>query len=605
MTRSLPVRILIVALTIWSLWLIVPDVSRPFAALGSIGMSADNDGRVIAVEPGGAAARANVIPFHNHRAGDTIDLRATSRDDLVEVFGGLGGMQYLRIGQTVVLNLRTPDGMPLRVRLTAEEEPLSIAGDVVLELDEALGIGFILLAAFLVWVYPRRSTLGFFLFAIWFNPGQYFCFYAHLTPGQMLAEEALQAIFAAAGVVGFLEFALRFPNDRVEGWRANVERHIPLIFGVLATLGLMSFGTEFGFRTEIITRFGYGTAYLIYPLIVFAFITKLRVLSPADALRLRWVIAGCIPGLFFFILVDSIESTSMWQWLWDQLNWSPPETWLNLGYMVNALVAVSVAYAVIRQRVLPIAFLLNRGLVLTIVWATVTMAVELVLVVTHNILEDRHFASSIVTALVIVLSAPLLERFEELVNRTVDHVVFRPFHEAERRLQHEAETLAAATSVDGIDQRMVDAPCEAFGIASAGVFRVAKDRSFVIGPHARGWPPTTARVFAADDPLVLRLRASSARVRLHDVLRENDDLPQGPALPAIIIPLLVDREVDAFVLYGGHGSGTDLSPDEIGCLCDLASAAAVARDRVRNAAIRTELESLRRRLSPAPAPAPA
>ncbi len=319
-------------------------------------------------------------------------------------------------------------------------------------------------------------------------------------------------------------------------------------------------------------------------------------LAPADALRLRWVIAGCIPGLFFFILADSIESTSMWQWLWDRLDWSPPEIWLNVAYMVNALVAVSVAYAVIRQRVLPIAFLVNRGLVLGIVWATVAMAVELILVVTHNILEDRHVVSSIVTALVIVAAAPFLERFSELVNHAVDHVLFRPFHEAERHLHEVAGTLGSALTMDGVDRRLVEAPCDALGIASGAVFRASSDGSFTRAPGARGWQAPAATAFAADDPLILHLRRFPEPLRPHDLLRQNPDFPPGAAFPAIVIPLIVDGRLDGFVIFGGHGTGTDLSPDEIEPLVALAEAAAAAHAHLEAAALRAEVAALRVRL---------
>jgi hypothetical protein len=433
---SLPARLVIIVLTIWALCMIVPDMVRPFAPLGSIGVNADNDGRIISVAPGSQAERDKIVPFGEDRAGDSIDLKLTPRDDLIEVFGGLGGMQYLPIGKSVTLDLLRPDGTPFPhpITLTASIAPLPADGDVVLELDQILGVGFILLAAFLVWTYPRRSTLGFFLFAIWFNPGQYFEFYAHLSPSAMIVQEVAQAIFEAAGVVGFLEFALRFPTDKVEGWRATVEKLVPVIFVVLAALGLSSFGAEIGIHSELASRLAYGAAYLVYPLVVYAFITKLRVLSPEDALRLRWVIAGCIPGLFFFILVDSIESTSMWQWLWDRLDWYPPETWLNLGYMVNSLVAISVGYAVIRQRVLPIAFLINRSLVLGTVGIVLTSAVEGLLVLTHSIIEHHHVVSTVLAGLLLAGLAPLIGRFEHRLNHTIDEIVFRSFHEARKHL---------------------------------------------------------------------------------------------------------------------------------------------------------------------------
>jgi hypothetical protein len=602
-----PIRLFIIVLTAWGLAVIVPDCTRPFKPLGSIGMTADNNGRIISVDPGGPADRKGVIPAHGSTAGDYIDLQTsdvrnvgekrTLKDGLIEVFGGLGGMQYLRIGQPVELRLIEPNGKHVLVTITAAEEDLTVADDIVLELDQVLGIGFILLAAFLVWNYPRRSTLGFFLFSIWFNPGQYFTFYAWLPANVVVYQEALQAIFEAAGIAGFLQFALRFPTDRAENWRASVERGLPYLFVVLATLGLLSFGSEFGHRSELLTRVAYGAAYAVYPLVAFAFATKLRVLSNADRLRLWWVIAGCIPGLFFFIVADSIESTSMWQRLWDTLHWQPPEIWLNLAYMVNALVAVSVAYAVIRERVLPIAFLINRGLVLSIVWVTVTMAVEALLIVTHYLLDYNHLLSSILTALVIIIAAPLLERFQEWLNAYIDHLFFRDFHDAEERLAQLATTLPAASSVEAIEKQLLDAPCAAFGTVSAALFHLQDNGSFALAPNAQGWPATAATSFSVDDPLVLRFREFPKPLRLNALLRKNGDLPQGAAFPAIVIPLAVDRNVDAFVMYGGHEAGTDLSPDEIATLVRLADAAAMARDHVRSISLGQQLEAAQRRLA--------
>ena len=47
-----------------------------------------------------------------------------------------------------------------------EAVPLATGAAIVLECDQVLGVGFILLAAFLFWVYPKRATFGFFLFAL-------------------------------------------------------------------------------------------------------------------------------------------------------------------------------------------------------------------------------------------------------------------------------------------------------------------------------------------------------------------------------------------------------------------------------------------------------
>lgn len=595
MRASVPARVFIVLLTLWALAVIVPDVARPFVPLGSIGISADNDGRITAVDDAEGPIKR----------GDRIDLRTTPRNDLLAIFGGMGGLQYLTVGRQVHLNLIARSGKERTVTLRATPRPLTPVESFVLELDELAGIGFILLAAFLIWVHPTRATLGFFLFAVWFNPGQYFMYYALIPPGAVLVQESLQAIFEAAGLVGFVEFALRFPNDRAEGWRQPFERALPLLFIAFATLSLATFATAFGVQTELVSRFSYGLAYLLYPLVVFAFISKLRILPPIESRRLYAVIAGCIPGLLFFIIADSIESTSLWQDLWNDLNWQPPETWLNICYLMNGLVAISIGYAVLRQRVLPVAFLINRGIVLGIVWTCVAMAVEAVLVAMHELLQEHHVLSSIVTALLIVACAPLLAHLEERANEFVDAFVFKDFHAAEMRLHAVAESWSEALTVEGIERQLVDAPCEALKIAAAALFCARDDGSYTLAPYARDWPAEATRALSADDPLVCHLRRFRQATRLAAVVRDNADLPRGTEFPAIAIPLVTGRDVDAFIFYGGHANGTDLSPDEIVAFTRLARAAARARDHVLVTTARRQLDALQARVAALSAASPA
>jgi hypothetical protein len=105
----------------------------------------------------------------------------------------------------------------------------------------------------------------------------------------------------------------------------------------------------------------------------------------------------------------------------------------------------------------------------------------------------------------------------------------------------------------------------------------------------------------------LHLREYRRPVRLSEVVRNNADLPAGAAFPSIAIPLVCDRDIRAIALYGGHDSGTDLSPDEISCLEALVAAGSAAYEHLRNVALQRQIEALRRQLartSNAPANAP-
>jgi hypothetical protein len=175
--------------------------------------------------------------------------------------------------------------------------------------------------------------------------------------------------------------------------------------------------------------------------------------------------------------------------------------------------------------------------------------------------------------------------------------VFRHYHEADRQLRLVGDALSEARSVDGIDRQLVAAPVEALGLAAAALFRVGDDGRFAIAPYAHNWPTTAAQAFDPDDPLVLHVSRYHGPMRMREVIRDNADLPSGIAFPAVVIPVAVERSVDAFVCYAGHLTGTDLTPDEIALLARLARAGGFARDHVLARMERSQLEQLRRTLA--------
>jgi hypothetical protein len=314
------IRLLAVILAGWALALILPDTTRLFQPLGTIGLKVDFDGRIAAVENGGPAARAHVIPFQGNRAGDRIDFERTSRGALFGIFGGLGGRAYFPAGRAVTLDLIAPDGSHRVVTLTASQRHPPVAESAVLFLDQLFGVGFILLSLFLAWHFPlRRDVLGFFLYGIWFNSGQDYVFYGLLPLPAALAQQLAAALFQATGLAGFLMFALRFPTDRAEGWRHRVERTLPALVIALTLLALVGSGAAFGHPSLGAWHVSLWMKAAIYALVVAAFLAKLGELSPVDRLRLRWVIFGCIPGLFFFLLAESVDVATLWQPLWDRL----------------------------------------------------------------------------------------------------------------------------------------------------------------------------------------------------------------------------------------------------------------------------------------------
>ncbi|HTS51605.1 MAG TPA: hypothetical protein VMH05_26835, partial [Bryobacteraceae bacterium] len=155
--------------------------------------------------------------------------------DMLAIFGGMGGLSYVRPGITVTLPI-VAEGKHAEVALTSKVDPLNPVARFMLMLDEIAAL-YVLLRAFCVaWQRFCAMTVGFFVFVSWFNPGQYFAFYAMLQahPPLLLIQEILQALAQGAGYAGFLIFALRFPHDRTEDEFVGIER------GALALVPLHS-----------------------------------------------------------------------------------------------------------------------------------------------------------------------------------------------------------------------------------------------------------------------------------------------------------------------------------------------------------------------------
>ncbi len=585
------VRLLVAVLTVWALASIVPDLGRLFEPLATIGVTAAFDGRITSVEAGGPAAAAGIVPWTLGREGDRIDFARTPRSALFELYGGLGGRPFLPQGREITLALVAPNGENRSASLTAVLRHPTLEEHVSLLLDELLGIGFVLLGASLAWHYPKRlDVFGFFLYSIWFNPGQDYVFYQLLPAPLRAPHEALAAFLQAAGLAGFALFSLRFPTNRSEGWRRPVERALPLFVIILTGLTIAGSGAAFGRPNGALWLVTFWTKAAVYPLVVAAFLTKLRILPPAERERLRWVIFGCIPGLFFFLLAESVEVTSLWQPLFERIHWSPPETLLDVAYLVNALVPLCIGYAVIRQRVLPVDFIVNRGLTLGIVWAIVAMSMEGTVLATHRFIEENHLVSTLVLATLLIVAAPLLERLKEAVNEFVDRFFFVQLHEAKRNLERDGRSMAMQTSVAFIETGLVEVPVRRLDLAYAALFTLAVDGSYRVTASVGR---TIVRSFPADAALVQTLRRAPQDGAVRGVSPPPGDLPADAASAERIYVLPPYYYLEAFVVFGHHTNGVRLSPDEVEMLGHFVRDCGSARSHAQAVALRSELAHLR------------
>ena len=360
-------RALLVALALWALAMIVPDLYRVYQPLGSFGFYANNDGIVTDVQ-GPFLAQTDSPAFQaGLRAGDRLDLEQMRCIPILTLrcasaMAALGGFRLVTNERHAELAMAATFDRPAReVDIAAKQRPYNGWMLAVLLLDQLAAMLVILAAAWLVWTKPGIMTWGFFLYVIWFNPGQSAQYYALLqlySPIAFLAQNLAGAIAQGVGLVGFIWFALRAPTDETTSRWRPVERSLP---GVAVLLGL-SYANLLGYPTEIVTRVGVASGLVVAVCGFVILLARQRELPPQDYQRLRWVIWGCVIGLPALVFADAGTTTTLLNFLWP--NYSPPEQLWGLLYLINGVLCLLVTEALRKPYVVKVSIPLRRVTIL-------------------------------------------------------------------------------------------------------------------------------------------------------------------------------------------------------------------------------------------------
>jgi hypothetical protein len=581
----------------WALIVVVPDVFRLFGSLAQFGVDTDNSGVVYQVDD----------PASGLRIHDRIVLRpgscwAPSSDrcrDFLAVFGGMGGLSYVHEGTTAKLRAVRDGGAPFDVKLSAAKAPLDFIARFVLALDEIAGVAMIWLAFMLVWDRPSQMTLGFFLYAMWFNPGQYFTFYAWLQhyPLAFLVQEGLQAIAQGAGYAGFLIFALRFPHNRTEPYLRPAEWLAIGLGIILSTLQLASFSNAFGFETEYVTRAAIFGGYAVSLSTILVVLYRLKNQPALDYQRMRWVLWGCLIGIPAFVFADSNEATSFWaENVWNLgiwRGWTPNESVLEFGYLLCGMLAIFIWTAVRHPRVLNVTPQLVALAVSTIFFAVGYKLEDYV----RDPMAQAFDLFGVPAWMQFLLSLAPLALLGLLVHRimhTTAHLFNLRFHRASEQLEQLGKQVKQAKEIREIDAALVNGPSQALRLASAAAFRRTEGGPLVLICNSKTWAASRTEV---EPYIAKRLSenlakgdASAIRMPAHD----NDDGTLDITAPAVILPVVFDDELQAVALYSPHATGADLDHLELGMLQQFAEEIAVAYEKLGKRLMEQELQALRR-----------
>jgi len=581
-------RALLVVGLAWALVVVVPDFYRVAAPLATLGFYADNSGMIYQA-PEGAELGGVIRPELN--MGDHVVLspgacwQPTSRRcrDYLGVFGGMGGLSYVLPETLVTLRIQPADGSRATdVTIAAQPKPLEPSARIFLGLCEVAAVIVLWLAFRLAWDAPSRMTVGFFLFAMWFNPGQYFALYAWLQqhPLLLLAQESLQAIAQGAGYAGFLIFALRFPHNRRAHRLRRMERAAVVLGVTLALLQLASFLNVFGVPTEIVTRFAILGGYAVASLAFVVVWLRLRYQSPLDYQRMRWVLWGCAIGIPTFVFADSNEATSLWaRYIWSLPlfgGWQPEEWVFELAFLISGLLAIFICAAVRHRRIVNVNTEL-RATAASLVMLVVGVLIE---VWVHDPVKVLLDAMHVPTGLNYYLAIVPLVACSAAVHRgahTVDHLFNRGFFAATKALDEAAKTVAQAEE-PLVDELLVQAPIDALDLASAAVLRAVNG----VFSTVRASPEWDTKLLDLASPakqgLVQQLR--KGEMGLLSVPAQDVSDPDDAATPALALPVvLFGEQLYAVAAYGAHRNGAALDKLELDLLTKFVAQAVVSYER--------------------------
>jgi hypothetical protein len=586
--QSILGRALLALLTLYALAMIVPDFARIVRPLASFGMAANADGVIYDVqgpfltEDESPAFRAGI------HVGDRVDLAAMRciPIDTARCATSLalwGGVNYVLPGREAALTIAAEDDRPAReVRLVAEPRPRSVAVDIVLALTQIAGVLVVLGAAYLVWIRPGPMTWGFFVYVMYFNPGQSFEIVARLQqwPAALLAQDVAYCVLQAAGYTGLILFSLRAPVDRTEPWWRVVERALPALAAVFLAIELASLGSVFGYRTELAMRTSLLMGFPVSAAALAILVARRKVLTPRDYQRMRWVIWGCLIGLPANLLAELWQETSLPYSLFGA--GAATDDVAGFFYLINGVLCLFVVEAVRRPTVVSVWVPLRRGTVFGLLLSLPAFLIHEELNTVHEWADLPEWAWMLVASVLVFLIARLHEGAAEFADWLFDG----NFRRAERRLEGVRHDIRRADTLAEIERLLVEEPVKALRLASAALFR-------------------------EEDGLFCR-RASAGWDSSHvDALREGEPpLPAGPcdapfvipavgagwpddlSRPALGVPIGNPRRRFAIILYSGHEAGTDLDGPERELLGALARDAEIAYGQVERELLQQRVERL-------------
>src|SRR5215469_1960979 len=551
------------------------DMRRIWTPIGVFGYSLDGNGSVTYVKNGSPAAKAGIL------VGDSVDLRATAPQDRYYV----ADAGTLEAGDSITFALVHNGALRMvtLVSMPKVTESYYTAYRIAWITVAAL---YIILGAALVLLRPSPITWGFFFYCLANTPFTFYAITDYFPFPWPYVEFTLQLVLITSGIVGLIVFALCFLNEPLKGWRRSALAATPWLFLALIAFDLYYlyiWGWVGGPPGELVQRTYLGINAVWTLVVMYLFVDTYVHARGEDKQRIRWVVVG-----FGLNLILQFVS------LFLNLYVPTEPIWLaHVFQLSTVIVPLTVAYAVIKHRVIDVSFVVSR----TLVYGALTTVLVAVFSLIDWFFSDylRLARLGTVAEVGAVVGFGLwFNGLHKRIDSLVDATFFRQRHRAEIQLARNAAALPFATTQQHVAKALVREPVRALELASGALFVRGKDGVYA-REESEGWSAACiSRLDDSDGHLLMLLQAENGPVSLYDHPWRKDNVPAGPAGPVLALPIIVRRELAAVVFYGSHIHGEGLDPDEIRAIARLAPGASAAYDHLGAEAMKREVESMKR-----------
>ncbi len=569
---------------------------------GEFGMTlAENSNSVADVVPGSPADNAGIRP------GDRVDRPQTLRARLL-----LGSSYTFPIAprpgeRMTVSTFRGARGttVALQARPLA---PLSEIDKTLLLLKCLWLLIFVAVAFALVLLCPSKMTWAFYAFALnlvlIFWSGNLPSIPSNLPAGWLLAYEIAAGFIAPAGLAGFLVFCARFPTNASTGWRRVVENLAPFLAAAFVPyfMYVVAESVRFQFRWPWLA-FDYVTNVFVLATYAVGIALLVRIYLGArgpERQQTKWILLALISaGIVFFaadiklnlpvisifvlgaavVLINYFGARGLER---HRIGWVffgflcalaasaadfllggislHPAWYVRALELLYVVLPLTVAYAVIRHRVIDVRFVASRALVLGVIASIVAGIVIGIDWLFSTRLPASRLQAATYVGLALVVGFSLNATWRS-VGKTIDFVFFRPWYRAREQVEIIAEATRHATSNLDLYEPLTAGIAKAFSLTSAALFERLEDGGF-FRVAALGWPPGTTWHILPNDQLAMCVGKSQRIVDVDAFGWQKRNLPGGVARPMIVLPIVTSRQVAAMLFYGAHENGTALDPDE-------------------------------------------